>query len=283
MKKILYATDFSENAAKALEFALNLAQKYHASLGILHVFDLPTYWKFPETEDPIEMEKHAVLKTEQQLKEFFMQHAKTDHRALVVDYLPVENNSVIKGILTTIQELRPDLVVMGMKGSSNIRELVIGNATKKLIMHSPCPVLAIPENAKYQGFSNIVYATDYLEEDVEVLGKLIEITGLFGPEIIVVHITVPNDPVADRAEKWVRDLKDKIGYDRIRFESLTGDSLVDALDDFLERNRTNLLVMVEKERSGILDKLFHDDLVKKMEMHSSIPLLIINGHFLSRD
>jgi nucleotide-binding universal stress UspA family protein len=283
VKKILYATDFSENAAKALEFALNLAQKYDADLSILHVFELPTYWKFPETEDPLEMEKHAVLKTEQRLKEFFMQHTKTDHTVLVVDYLPVENNSVINGILTTIKELRPDLVVMGMKGSSNIRELVIGNATKKLIKHSPCPVLAIPENAEYQGFKNIVYATDYLEGEVEALGKLIEITGLFSPEIIVVHITAPNDPTGDKAEKWVGDLKDKVGYDRIHFKTLTGDSLVDALDDFLERNRANLLVMVEKERSGILDKLFHDDLVKKMEMHSRIPLLILNGHFLSRD
>ena len=40
MKKILFATDFSKNAEKAFHFALKIAEKHHADLIILHVFDI---------------------------------------------------------------------------------------------------------------------------------------------------------------------------------------------------------------------------------------------------
>ena len=43
----------------------------------------------------------------------------------------------------------------------------------------------------------------------------------------------------------------------------------------------DMLVMLEKERSGIIDKLFHQGLVSKMEFRTWIPLLSFNEHFLS--
>ena len=44
MKKILYATDFSKNAKMAFNFALRIAEKHHAELIMLHVFDIPPIW-----------------------------------------------------------------------------------------------------------------------------------------------------------------------------------------------------------------------------------------------
>ena len=43
IKKILFATDFSENSKYALTYALSFAQKYDAMLYILHVIQQPSY------------------------------------------------------------------------------------------------------------------------------------------------------------------------------------------------------------------------------------------------
>lgn len=42
MNKILHPTDFSENASKALQFAISLSRKLDAELVILHIANLPT-------------------------------------------------------------------------------------------------------------------------------------------------------------------------------------------------------------------------------------------------
>jgi nucleotide-binding universal stress UspA family protein len=42
IKKILVAIDGSEHAEKALDFALDLAERYSAQVTILNVFQMPT-------------------------------------------------------------------------------------------------------------------------------------------------------------------------------------------------------------------------------------------------
>ena len=51
MKTILYATDFSGNAERAFPYALQLARDHGARLVMLHVFEMPTGWNYPLTED----------------------------------------------------------------------------------------------------------------------------------------------------------------------------------------------------------------------------------------
>ncbi|MEO9482468.1 MAG: universal stress protein [Ekhidna sp.] len=60
MNKILYATDFSENAKKAFGYVAKLAQYHHADLIMLHVFDIPTSFDFPYIDDAREMERQAI-------------------------------------------------------------------------------------------------------------------------------------------------------------------------------------------------------------------------------
>jgi nucleotide-binding universal stress UspA family protein len=43
IKRILFATDFSDNSKYALTFAISFAQKYDAMLYILHVIQQPSY------------------------------------------------------------------------------------------------------------------------------------------------------------------------------------------------------------------------------------------------
>lgn len=277
MKKILYATDFSMNAENAFMFALKLAEKNHADLIMLHVFENRTVWTYPATVDPFEMKKEAISAWKNQLQKLFEQY-RTDVK---VTYLAVESSSIVKGILSVIKNHDPYLIVTGTKGKSKIKELIIGSTTKALIKKSPIPVLAIPEDAVYKGFKEVLYTSDFQEVDIQAIEQLIDLVKLYKPKIRVVHVSNLDDYKGHEKMQWFEELlKEKIPYKKITCHLLLAYIVFDRLNSYLNQFEFDMLVMLEKERDGILDDLFHTDLVKKMEFHSRIPILSYNEHHL---
>lgn len=277
MKKILYATDFSKNAEKAFHFALKIAEKHRAELIMLHVFDIPPVWGHPEVNYPIEMELQASKGWERSLKELSEQYASDINPT----FLAIENNSSVKGILSVIKKQKPDLVITGTKGKSLLKEIFIGSTTKALIKQSPVPVLAIPKNAFYKDFENVLYASDFREVDIEALKQLIEFAKPYKPEIRLIHVSSINEYDGHQKMEWFKEMaKDNISYKKISFELLLSDRVFERLTNYVQNYDLDMLVMLEKERDGVFEKLFHEDLVWKMELNASIPILSFNEHYL---
>jgi len=278
MKKILYATDFSKNAEKAFNFALKIAEKHHADLVMLHVFDvLPVFGHPHNTIGPAEMTRQAVSSWKSYLQDFFEQF----NSDIKPTFIALENPSVVKSILSVIKEHKPDLLVAGTKGKSLLKEIFVGSTTKALIKQSPVPVLAIPSNADYRDFDNVLYASDFREVDLEAIEQLIELVKPYKPEIKLTHVSSENEYNRNQKMEWFKDLvKDNISYKNISFELLLSDRVFERLTNYVQNHDIDLMVMLEKERSGIVDKLFHEDLVWKMEFHTSIPILSYNEHYL---
>ena len=278
MKKILFATDFSNNANKAFSFALSLAEKHKADLIMLHVYDITTLWTYPYTNDVFELKIQAKKSWERTLHEFF-DHYDTKVKANCV---AIEDQSVVQGILSAIKEYQPQLVVTGTKGKSPVKELLLGGTTKALVRRSPVPVLAVPEYAELKDYDRVLYTTDFREVDLKALQDLVEMVRPFEPEIQVLHMSTDNQ--YERLEKmeWFKDLvNETVSYPAISFELVLSEDIFNTLNRYMTENDFDLLVMLEKERSGIIDKLFHQDLVSKMEFRTWIPLLSYNEHYLN--
>ncbi|MCP4883764.1 MAG: universal stress protein [Flavobacteriales bacterium] len=279
MKKILFATDFSSNANKAFEFALNLAEKHQAQLIMLHVFDIPPIWTNTYMTDPTEMIKQAVVSWEGKLKELFDQY----DTELEPTIIALKNSSTIEAILSVIDEHDPDLIVTGVKGKNMLREIFVGSTTKALLKKSPIPLLAIPENANYKDFKKVIYASDFQYFDINSLEQFIEFVMPYKPDIKIIHICTDDQYKDHEKMAWFKDLvRENISYKNISFELLLSDNLFAKLNSYIKRNDFDLIVMLEKERFSTFDKLFHEDLVWKMEFNTSIPLLSYNERFLQK-
>lgn len=278
MKTIVFATDFSSNADKALSFALNLAETHQTDLTMVHVFDIQTAWTYPYTNDIFELKSQALKSWERQLKESF---EKLDS-PVKARFIAIENQSVVDGILKVIKQYQPMLVVTGTKGASPVKELLLGSTTKALVKKSPVPVLSVPEYAELTKYKRVLYASDFREVDLEALHDLVELVRPFEPEIQVLHMSTDNE--FERLEKmeWFKDLvSEHISYPKISFEVILSDDVFNTLNAYMTEHDFDLLVMLEKERIGIIDKLFHTGLVSKMEFRTWIPLLSYNEHYLS--
>lgn len=270
MKKIVYATDFSSNAERALGFAMEMARAHDAELVMLHVFDIPTSWNYPHTEDALEMERQAIEDSVSKLKEWYRPHA-TDLR---VSYMATGNLSTAGGILNCIEEQGPGLVVIGTKGGSKVKELIVGSTTKALVRRSLVPVLTVPHQAVDTGFDKVLYASDLQESDVAALQRLVSIVRPFDPEITVAHVRTAGEEDGDeRMESFQRMVGERIAFPRIKYQQLLAEDIGDLLEMYIKRHDPNLLAMLEKERSGLLDRMFHHDLVTIMEFQSTVPVL----------
>lgn len=136
-RRIVCATDFSDTAERALEYAEDLAEPSSANLLLLHVVE----WLFGQTTGP-----DAVTSLRQSLEaEAADQMTALASRARG----RVAERAVVTGkpaseILAFAQRRDADLIVMGVSGRGAIDLAIMGSTTHRVLRDAPCPVLTIP-------------------------------------------------------------------------------------------------------------------------------------------
>lgn len=276
MNKILHPTDFSENASIALQFAFSLSIKLKAELIILHIAELPTILNSSSSVASFtEMEEEKKASIIEQLKKYTTKYLKDDSCSKILFEAKL-NSSTIKGIVEVINEADADLVVIGSKGQSKLKEVIMGSTSKGLVAKSPCPVLTIPEKAMFREIKQIVYASDFNQNDIGALKRLAAFAQMYNAEISVLHI-FNKGPIKDSAN-FQRQLTEEVKYAHTKYDSRISDNVAESLISYLEENKVDLLVMFEKENTGIINMLFHKDMVKQFAIHVTIPLMSYNIH-----
>jgi nucleotide-binding universal stress UspA family protein len=134
-ERILYVTDLSEGAGKALSYLEKMGDIPGATLDILHVHDTRAmeYMSTEKIQKISEEEKRQIEQIRQNLAEkgfsFVEAHIVEDHP--------------VAGILKYAEEKKPSLLVMGAKGKSRLLEMMLGSVTETIIHKAPCSVLVI--------------------------------------------------------------------------------------------------------------------------------------------
>lgn len=279
MKTILYATDYSDNSVAALKYAHKISTQVGARLVITHVFDYPTVLGNKALSEPFpNLEKDAFKTHLTKLKAFYNQHLGDDLDEMNVSMEVVENKSVVNGIVSKADEIKAFMIVAGMKGKSALKEFIMGNTTRHLIDKAHCLVMAIPEDAYYNEIKTIVYATDFeVDADIEVIQKVIEVANAFDAKIEVVHISTEKEYAGAAQIDWLKNkLKKTVSYKKMGFKILFSEDVFDSLRIYLGDVNADLVIMLEREKSGFFKNLFHRDLVKKMEIYGKIPMISFN-------
>ena len=281
MKTILYATDYSENSKLALKYAYNMSVKMEAKLMIIHVFDYPTFLDNlslkPEAPFP-DLEGDTIRKHSSKIKDFCEHVLNKNIADLNIEIHAIENTSVVNGIIEKANTSDAFLIVTGIKGSSTLREVIMGRTAKQLIEKAPCPVLTIPSDSVKTEIETIVYATDFEEEDFGAMDKLTEIAKPFNAKIKVVHISPPNELVD---ETYKTDFENKIrkyiDYPNLKLDILYSDDAFNALKIYYRNSNADFIAMLERKSSSFSSNIFHHDLVKRMESYGKIPVLSFNA------
>jgi nucleotide-binding universal stress UspA family protein len=137
-KHILVPIDFEKASAGALEIATSLARACDAKLTLLHVWEIPIYpyMDFMLNSDVITRVEDAAVK---HLAEA-LENARKDLPGVESK---LKTGLPWQGILDAIDELKPDLVVMGTHGRQGIGRAILGSVAEKLVRLSTVPVLTV--------------------------------------------------------------------------------------------------------------------------------------------
>ena len=277
MKTILYATDYSKNSIAALKYAQKLSIMVAARLVVTHVFSYPIVTQGMIIEHLPEMRKQALKIHRTKLEDFCKAHLGQEWKTKKIQIAPVEDLAILDGVLAIAADWHAKLIVVGAKGESAFQDTILGTTTKRLIKKAACPVLAIPSEATYAAPKTIVYATDFEQEDVFAIQKTVELAQHFKSKIRVVHISTKKEYAGEIQMEWFKNaLAEKVNYQSLEFKLLFSEDIFESLRDYLVEVNADMVVMLEREKQGFLKKLFHRDLVKKMQSYGELPLLSFN-------
>jgi nucleotide-binding universal stress UspA family protein len=137
-KTILWATDGSATADRALPYAKALAAAEGAKLLVVHCREILVggrasgYPVFPDEEE-------IVAKIRGQVDE--MQAGGVD---TTLEVISGAASSAAHAIADVAREEHADLIVVGTRGHAPVAGLLVGSVTQRLLHVAPCPVLAVP-------------------------------------------------------------------------------------------------------------------------------------------
>lgn len=274
MKTILVPTDFSIAADSAIHYAVKVALLWDASLILYHSFI------------PFESGFYLLSLSEQENIEA---HKKLTDRLTTIKNSIVNKNSnlsvsihVDQGpegikIIDFCKKSKSDLIVMGTKGASGLKEKLIGSFTAEVMTNAPCPVLAIPKKYKFKVPEKITYATNYNKKDKKVLQSLLEFNRLFNAKITILHIDwgITFFTADEDYEHYKKTIQNHFKDFEFTFNHTVGKDVSKTILEETLLDKTDIIVMNPLKRKGIWNRIFYRSVTKKIAYHIPVPLLSI--------
>ena len=154
IKKILYATDLSNNARYAFEYAATMAGCFGAEITVLHVLEELSPNAAAMVGDLLGEERWKDLRKRNQdqvirsikdrIEKFCddMEHKLTEC-SFMIDSVIVEIGHPVDRIIQQAKKNTCDMIVMGYRGQGVLKEAILGSTSRGVLRRSEVPVFII--------------------------------------------------------------------------------------------------------------------------------------------
>ncbi|RZS99697.1 universal stress protein [Aquimarina brevivitae] len=276
MKNILLPTDFSDNALNAIRYAVQLYQGQQVTFYLLNTFTPASYHMSYLIENPMPygMEDVALMNSKRQLEET-EETIKKEFDCSTFTFIRLTAfNILVDEIRHVVATYTIDLIIMGTKGATGAKEIFIGTHTMFTIKKTNCPVLAVPNDYKYEDPKDILFPTDYeFSEENTGLSLIRDICALHNSKLNILnaYYGIPLNEQQIAAKNYLDTYLQDTAH---LFHLADGMDVLEAVEDFQKKYKINLLVMIRYEHS-FLENLFFKPVIKDVVFHTNIPFLVL--------
>ncbi len=282
MKKILIPTDFSDNSKNAIRYAIEMFRDEPCHIYILHVdveglaYNEKPVYDFG-TNILVEKEPKDI---HQRLKNL-EQYVRTISGNTIHQFTTgLEEGFFLESIRKYIEKKKIDLIVMGTKGASDLKEFFMGTFSGDVITNLECDVLVVPDQANYKDFKQVVIPIDFkVVYDETILKKIAQFIGSHKVEIKQLYVTKPGNPLIENVEQQqqllTKQLFDTIS-NPVSFHRIISRKPEAGIDIFAKSVEADLIIMLSKDHD-LLQKLFLDTTVEEVSFTTQIPLLSLRA------
>jgi len=149
-KKVLFCTDFSENADYAFEFGYSIAKRDEGLLYILHVIPENPHQAFAEGIINTETLEKIQRDFEEDLGNNYREHYVEKMENGIPYEIVTKSGREDEEILKFAKQEKVDIIVVGTHGRTGIGHVFFGSVAEKVLRRSPIPVFVIPCKKKLE-------------------------------------------------------------------------------------------------------------------------------------
>lgn len=273
MKTILVPTDFSKTSKYACKMAAKIAEKTNATIYLIHLIELPkgvidmaasSKFSIPESMLYLRKIREKILN----FRDTFFS------KDINVEYF-IKLNNPFDGIQKYADKIDADLIIMGFKGHSELEEMIIGSNTEKIVRSSKRPVIVVKQDSKRFKLKNLVFASNFKEENKEVFGKFVDFANTFKSKIHLLKINTPaNFQSTYEAKQKVKNFITEFNLPKYKISIYSDVSVEKGILNFSKDINADLIALSTHGRSG-LAHLFTGSVIKNLSKSALKPMLTI--------
>ena len=191
LNKILWATDFSEEAQESLLYADAFAKTFKAKIVALHVvpdFSAALYDAAHVIKGEL-LQRVAAVKGEAEEKI----KAISKEKGIPFEKIIVMEGTASKIIIDSAEKEGVDLIVIGRRGMSAVEKLFIGSVANQILRTSPVPILLTKKKTGTPQFKKIIVPTDFSEREEIERDLAWDLAKGFGSELTLLHVLELHD------------------------------------------------------------------------------------------
>jgi nucleotide-binding universal stress UspA family protein len=210
------------------------------------------------------------------------------------DTIVHEGEEPYKYIVDEAIKSKSTMIVMGRRGRTGLKRLMMGSVTARVIGHAPCNVLVVPKAAQLE-FKNIVVATDGSKYSAAAASEALGLAKWNGSTLTVISV-VPSELMtptdidftmtqrelivekdmheAEKNAKAVKEAAQKEGV-AVKAFVLSGRP-ADAIIETAQEKNADLIVLGSHGRTGV-ERLLMGSVAERVIVLASCPVLVVKG------
>lgn len=262
MIKVLVPVDFSKTSEKALAYSCQMFGSSQIEVTVLHIFGT-----------------HSTALVMKNIDNVLIKDAKQEMKNLLDKMKPSSPHVEFKTQLVKSYAVQTivnygnsgnyDLIVMGTKGASGLKEVFLGSIAGGVITKTKAPVIVVPSDYDLERPKRIIFALNntriFEETNLEVLHL---ISSANDSSSIALHVakSVEDELYSDEIEHGPLTFKVK---------NIQGTGHINEdINSYLDENEADLLCLI-RSKKDLLTRIFNDSVTLKQTFSSSLPLLIL--------
>lgn len=271
LNRILVPIDFSETSLNAFKYAKDMAAKGGAFIDLLHVHHPSPIL----VEGAVVEERHSDVYLKKALVNIAKKNTvklnndQEESESLHVN--PVYTEGLASGEIIK-RSKEADLIIMGTTGESERLKKLLGSVSEKTAIKAFCPVLLIPEDAKYKGIKQIVYAYNPTSYDQRVIKELSKISIKNNATIHLVHVDDGSPYEEYDINTYLAHMYDDVDF---RHSIIKSPNVSEGINEFSSKVDADLIV-VSKRKKRLAEKLFQNSITKSTLRRTSFPIMVFH-------
>jgi len=262
IKTILVPYDFSDCATDALRVAAKIARRTGALIDVVHLYEQMTdfHTENQKIRDDIEARLEQVPELPflrgVELKKFMLRQ--------------LSLNEIFKN--ERLQQA--DLIVMGSHGATGWRGIV-GSNTQRIVRQAPMPVLVIKHHVDDFEVGDVVFASNFSDQDVEKFEAFVPMLELFEPKVHLLKVNTPrNFERSEDSHKAIDRFLQRHELKKFTATIYNDLSIEEGILNFAKGIDADMIAMATHGRKGFFH-VVNGSLTEDIVNHTTFPVLSV--------